>query len=91
VAERLGLRYVDEEVIARAAERGGVEPGQLADAEQRKSRLLRVVELLTDMGTGSGIVGAEPSRRSPRRGTRSSSRTPRRSRSRAARGCCACS
>jgi cytidylate kinase len=60
VSERLGLQYVDEEVIARAAERGGVDAAQLADAEQRKSRLLRVVEVLSDMGSGSGIVGAEP-------------------------------
>ncbi|HEX9416311.1 MAG TPA: cytidylate kinase-like family protein [Gaiellaceae bacterium] len=60
VSERLGLQYVDEEVISRAAERGGVHADQLADSEQRKSRLLRVVEVLSDMGTGSGIVGAEP-------------------------------
>ena len=51
VAERLGLQYVDEDVIARAAERGGVEEDQLADAEQRKSRIRRVIELLTDAGT----------------------------------------
>lgn len=60
VSERLGLQYVDEEVISRAAERGGVQADQLADSELRKSRLLRVVEVLSDMGTGSGIVGAEP-------------------------------
>jgi Cytidylate kinase-like family len=60
VAKRLGLRYVDEEVIARAAERGGVETGVVADAEQRKSRLLRVLDLLTDVGSASGLMGAEP-------------------------------
>lgn len=60
VSERLGLQYVDEEVISRAAERGGVDAAQLADAEQRKSRLLRVVEMLSDMGSASGVVGAEP-------------------------------
>ena len=53
VAERLGLQYVDEEVIARAAERGGVDEEQLADAEQRKSRIRRVIELLTDAGTAA--------------------------------------
>jgi cytidylate kinase len=51
VAERLGLQYVDEDVITRAAERGGVEEDHLADAEQRKSRIRRVIELLTDAGT----------------------------------------
>ena len=60
VAERLGLQYVDEEVIARAAERGGVDEGQLADTEQRKSRVRRVIELLTDAGTAAGAAGAEP-------------------------------
>lgn len=60
VAERLGLQYVDEEVIARAAERGGVDEGQLADAEERKSRIRRVIELLTDAGTAAGAPGAEP-------------------------------
>jgi cytidylate kinase len=60
VAERLGLQYVDEEVITRAAERGGVDEGQLADTEQRKSRIRRVMELLTDAGTAAGAPGAEP-------------------------------
>jgi cytidylate kinase len=60
VAERLGLQYVDEEVIARAAERGGVDEEQLADTEQRKSRIRRVIELLTDAGTAAGAHGAEP-------------------------------
>ncbi len=61
VAEQLDLQYVDEEVIARAAERGGVEPSALADTEQRKSRLLRVLELLGDSGGASGTIGLESS------------------------------
>jgi hypothetical protein len=60
VADRLGLEYVDEAVIERAAERGGVEPDVVADTEERKSLLRRVVELLADAGTASGTVGAEP-------------------------------
>lgn len=60
VAEKLGLQYVDEAVIARAAERGGVEEEELADAEQRRSRLRRVIELLTDAGTATGVPGVEP-------------------------------
>jgi len=60
VAKRLGLQYVDEEVIARAAERGGVDEDQLADAEQRKSRIRRVLELLTDSGSAAGAQVTEP-------------------------------
>ncbi len=60
VSERLGLQYIDEGVIARAAAKGGVEAGQVADAEQRKSRILRVIELLTDAGTMTPAVGLEP-------------------------------
>jgi len=60
VAEKLGLQYVDEAVIARAAERGGVDQEQLADAEQRRSRLRRVLELLTDAGAAAGAHVAEP-------------------------------
>jgi Cytidylate kinase-like family len=60
VADRLGLRYVDEEVITRAAERGGVDEDQLEDAERRKSGIRRVVELLTDAGTATAVPGVEP-------------------------------
>jgi cytidylate kinase-like protein len=60
VSERLGLQYVDEEVISRAAAKGGVEASQVADTEQRKSRILRVIELLTDAGTMTPAVGVEP-------------------------------
>lgn len=61
VAERLGLQYVDEEVIARAAQRGGVDSSVLADTEHRKSRLLRIVDLLADAGAASGYIGMEAS------------------------------
>jgi cytidylate kinase len=60
VAEQLRLQYVDEEVIARAAERGGIEADQVADMEQPKSRIRRVLELLTDAGSAAGTPGAEP-------------------------------
>jgi cytidylate kinase len=60
VAERLGLRYVDEEVVALAAERGQVEGGVVADAEQRRSRMDRVLRLMGDVGVVSGMMGAEP-------------------------------
>lgn len=51
VAEQLGFRYVDEEIITNAAEKQGVDPAAIADAERRKSVLLRVIE-------GFGQTGA---------------------------------
>jgi len=56
VAERLGFRYVDEEIITRAAEKQGVDPAAMADAERRKSVILRVLEGLGQ----SGAAGATP-------------------------------
>jgi cytidylate kinase len=37
VAERLGYLYVDEDIVARAAAAGSLEPGEIADEERRKS------------------------------------------------------
>jgi cytidylate kinase len=50
VAERLGLRYVDEEIVAWAAAKGGISPADVADEEQRKSALVR---LLRELGRGA--------------------------------------
>lgn len=47
VAERLGYRYVDEEVVAHAAENERVSPADLADVERRTSFLSK---LLVDFG-----------------------------------------
>jgi cytidylate kinase len=52
VAESLGFDYVDEDIVHRAAQRGGVSPEDVADAERRKSALRR---LLTELGTGTGV------------------------------------
>ena len=35
VAERLGFLYVDEDIVAGAAARGGIDPGEVADEERR--------------------------------------------------------
>jgi cytidylate kinase len=51
VANRLGFDYVDEDIVTRAAQRGGVSSEDVADAERRKSVLRR---LLTELGTGGG-------------------------------------
>jgi cytidylate kinase len=44
VAERLDFRYVDEDIIAQAAAKGGVDPADLADEERRKSWLARALD-----------------------------------------------
>jgi cytidylate kinase len=63
VAEQLGYLYVDEEIVARAAAQGGLEPRDIADEEQRKSFVGRVLEALTEGGGdawmfGSGVTAA---------------------------------
>jgi len=55
VAEKLSLRYVDDEIIVQAARKGGVDPADVADAQRRKSLLRRVLD---DLGSG---LGAEAS------------------------------
>ena len=57
VAERLGFRYVDEEIITSAAEKRGVDPAIIADAEKRKSLMLRVLEGLGEGAPTSAIAG----------------------------------
>ena len=42
VAERLSFRYIDEEIIALAAEKEGLDAALVADAEKRKSFLARL-------------------------------------------------
>lgn len=44
VANRLGFRYIDEEVIDRAAERGGIDASSVSDAEKRRSTLRRLLD-----------------------------------------------
>ena len=46
VAERLGYLYVDEDIVANAAAAGGLDPGDIADEEQRKSYARRILETL---------------------------------------------
>ena len=55
-AERLGFRYVDEEIITNAAEKQGVDPAAIADAERRKSVLLRVLEGLGQTGAANATA-----------------------------------
>jgi cytidylate kinase len=59
VAERLGFLYVDAEILARAAARGGLDPGVVADAERRRSLVRRVLDAFAESG-GSGWGGLAP-------------------------------
>lgn len=44
VAQELGFRYADEEIIIRAAERAGVAPDSVAQAEQTPGLIVRILE-----------------------------------------------
>jgi cytidylate kinase len=46
VAGRLGFRYVDEQIVARAAELAQVDPGLVAAAEKRQPLLQRIIDKL---------------------------------------------
>jgi hypothetical protein len=61
VAERLGFRLVDEEIVVRAAAEAGVEPGVVADAEKRRSFMERALDALgsTDISSVGGFVVPE--------------------------------
>ena len=64
VAERLGFLYVDDDIVAQAAAKGGLEPGEVADEERRKSLVARFLEAWGKSGgeawalTGSGSARA---------------------------------
>lgn len=57
VADRTGYRLVDEEVLSRVAEREGISPGDLMDAERRTSLLGRLLSQLGSAGTASFVEG----------------------------------
>jgi Cytidylate kinase-like family len=51
VARELGFRYVDEEVVLRAAEKAHVDPATIAEAERRKSFVRRLLDGLPNAAT----------------------------------------
>jgi cytidylate kinase len=58
VSERLGFTYADEEVVARAAARAGIDAGSVADEEGRKTLAARALEALAlagDVGLAAGV------------------------------------
>jgi len=62
VAGSLGFIYVDEEIVARAATKGGMTPGEVADEERRKSLAGRVLEAIAQMGGEGWALGSVPYR-----------------------------
>ena len=57
VAERLGYAYVDEEIILLASRKAGVNPTEVAKAEERAPLLDRLLDALT-VPAASGILEA---------------------------------
>jgi hypothetical protein len=58
VAERLGFRYIDSEIVANAAAREKIDPALVADAEGRRSLVQRVVGALAAAGS-TAVVAPE--------------------------------
>jgi cytidylate kinase len=61
VARQLGFRLIDEQIVVRAAQEAGVEPRVVADVEQRKSLVARVLQELPASGmAGAGLALGGP-------------------------------
>jgi cytidylate kinase len=58
VAEQLGFLYVDEDIVARAAAQGGLDPGDVADEERRKTYATRILEALAKGGGDTLLLAA---------------------------------
>ena len=66
VAEQLGYRYVDEEIVELAAEKAGADTEDVADVEQRKSRLLQFIEDLVHLAPEADVSGTRVASQSHR-------------------------
>jgi Cytidylate kinase-like family len=60
VSEQLGFRYVDEEIVAHAAERAQVGQEVLADAERRRTLARRLLDELVWAGTSQLVPATSP-------------------------------
>lgn len=58
VAERLGYRMVNEEIVALAARQAEVDPKLIAEVERRKSLINRVLDRLGSGGVATATMGA---------------------------------
>ncbi len=59
VAQRLGFRYVDEQIIERAAQQAQVDPALVAKAEHRQPLLQRLLDKMASGAELTGIVTLE--------------------------------
>jgi cytidylate kinase len=62
VADRLGFDYADDEVVARAAAKAGVDAGTVADEEGKRSLATRVLQALASSGGEGLAIGGMPVR-----------------------------
>jgi hypothetical protein len=60
VADELGFRYVDEEIVSLAASREGIDRDLVADAERRKSFFARALEEFGRSSAGAYAFGGPP-------------------------------
>ena len=65
VAERLGFRFVDDEVIAEAAEWAELDPALVADAERRRPLVARLLGHVTEGGQAKRLSSGEWARTAP--------------------------
>jgi cytidylate kinase len=65
VAERLGFRYVDDEVIAEAAEWAEIDPALVADAESRKPLAARLLGHMAEGGSSQRLASGQYARTAP--------------------------
>jgi cytidylate kinase len=56
VAENLGFRLIDEDIVTRAAMQAGVDKELVADVERRRSLLERLIEGVGTAGLASGLA-----------------------------------
>jgi hypothetical protein len=59
-AQRLGFLYVDEDIVAHAAARGGIGPGEVADEERRKTLVARLLDGMSQGGEAWALAAAAP-------------------------------
>ena len=58
VAEQLGYIYVDDDIVARAAAAGAIDPAEVADEERRKSFAARLLEGIAHGGEAWALTHA---------------------------------
>jgi CMP/dCMP kinase len=56
VAEGLGFRYVDQEIVTQAAEKARVDPEWMAEAERRQPILRRILDALSSPAALAGSI-----------------------------------